>query len=102
MGRRFCRLCAGSVDVGETGDYATRTLAAVGNTIDVARHLVAQHSYGEIAQIVVSEAVMIVAGLDTRVASMRDIVLPSSERLQVIPIDGAAALFGNPEQTSLS
>jgi adenylate cyclase len=87
-------LHTGPAGVGETGDNATRTLAAVGNTIDVARQLAAQHDDGEIARIVLSEAVMIVAGLDTRAANWREIVLPNDARLRVTTIDRAAALLG--------
>jgi adenylate cyclase len=87
-------LHTGSAGVGETGDNATRTLAAVGNTIDVARQLAAQHDDGEIARIIVSEAVMIAAGLDTRAPNWREIVLPNDARLRVTSIDRAAALLG--------
>ena len=54
-------LHTGPAGVGETGDNVTRTLASVGNTIDVARQLAAQHDDAEDARIVVSEALMIAA-----------------------------------------
>ena len=87
-------LHTGSAAVGATGDYAMRTLAAVGDTIDVARQLAAQHDDGKIARIVVSEVVMIAAGLDTRAANWREIVLANDARLKVTSIDSATALFG--------
>jgi adenylate cyclase len=80
----------GLAGVGETGDYAMRTLTAVGNTIDVARQLAAQRDDGDIARIVLSEAVMIAAGLDVRTASWREIVLANDARLRVTSIDSAA------------
>jgi class 3 adenylate cyclase len=87
-------LHTGSAGVGETGDDATRTLAAVGNTIDVARQLAARYDNGQIARIVLSEAVMIAAGLHARAASWRDTVLPNNVRLKVTSIDSETALFG--------
>jgi len=87
-------LHTGSAGVGETGDGVTRTLAAVGSTIDAARQLAAQHDDGQIARIVLSEAVMIAAGLDTRAANWREIMLPDNARLKVTSIDGATALLG--------
>ena len=84
-------LHTGSAGVGETGDNATRTLAAVGNTIDVARHFAAQRGDGEIARIVLSEAVMITAGLDTRTANWHEIVLQNDARLKVTSIASANA-----------
>lgn len=84
----------GSAGVGETGDHAMRTLTAVGNTIDVVRQLAAQHDDKEIARIVLSEAVMIAAGLDARAANWREIVLPNDVRLKVISIDSATAVLG--------
>ena len=86
-------LHTGSAGIGETGDYAMRTLTAVGNTIDVARQLAAQHDDGEIARIVISEAVMIAAGLDARATTWREIVLANAARLKVTSIDSATALF---------
>lgn len=82
-------LHTGSAGVGETGDHATQTLAAVGNTIDVARQFAAQHQDGEIARIVLSEAVMIAAGLDPHSATWRELVLPNDTRLKVTTIDSA-------------
>ncbi len=87
-------LHTGSAGVGETGDYAMRTLTAVGNTIDVARQLAAQHHGGEIARAVLSKAVMIAAGLDTRSASWREIALANDARLQVTSINGTTAPLG--------
>jgi adenylate cyclase len=88
------RLHTGSASVGETGDHAMRTLMAVGNTIDVARQLTSQRGDGEIARIVLSEAVMIAAGRDTHGANWREIVLPNRARLKVTSIDSATALLG--------
>ena len=90
----FIHLHTGPAGVGETGDNATRTLAAVGNTIDVARQLAAKHDDGESARIVLSEAVMIAAGLDTRAANWREIVLPNNARLKVTSIDDPTAPLG--------
>ena len=87
-------LHTGSAGVGETGDDATRTLAAVGNTIDVARQLAARYDNGEIARIVLSEAVMIAAGLDTGAANWRELVLANDARLKVTSIDSETPLFG--------
>lgn len=87
-------LHTGWAGVGETGDCATRTLAAVGNTIDVARQLAAEHNDEAIGRIVLSEAVMIAAGFDVRAGSSREIVLYSGKRLKVTSIDGATALLG--------
>jgi adenylate cyclase len=87
-------LHTGSAGVGETGDYAMRTLTAVGNTIDVARQLAARHHGGEISRAVLSKAVMIAAGLDTHSACWREIALPNDTRLQVTSIDGTTALLG--------
>jgi len=87
-------LHTGPAGVGETGDYAARTLAAVGDTMDVARQLAAQHDDGEIARIVPSQAVMLAAGLDTRATNWREIVLPSGLALKVTSLDGATALLG--------
>ena len=84
-------LHTGSAGVGETGDSATRTLAAVGNTIDVARQLAAQPDAGEIARIVVSEAVMTAAGLGKRTANWHEIVLQNDARLKVTSIASANA-----------
>jgi adenylate cyclase len=82
-------LHTGSAGIGETGDYAIRVLTAVGNTIDVARQLAAQHDAGETSQIVLSDAVTLAAGLDTRVANVREIMLQSGERLKVSSLGGA-------------
>ena len=82
-------LHTGLASVGETGDYATRTLTAVGNTIDVARQLAARHNDAEIERIVLSEAVMITIGLDKRAAESREIMLLNGERLKVSSIDDA-------------
>ena len=90
-------LHTGSAAVAETGDYAMRILTAVGDTIDVARQLAAQHDDGKIARIVLSEAVMIAAGSDTRVANWDEILLANNARLKVTSIDGATALFGAKE-----
>jgi adenylate cyclase len=87
-------LHTGSAGVGETGDNATRTLAAVGNTVDVARQFAAQHDDGQIARIVLSEAVMITAGLDTRTANWHEIVLQNDARLKVTSIASATTLLG--------
>jgi adenylate cyclase len=87
-------LHTGPAGVGETGDYATRTLAAVGNTMDVARQLAAQHNDSEIARIVLSQAVMLVAGLDTRATNWHEIVLPSGAPLKVTSLDGPTVLLG--------
>jgi adenylate cyclase len=84
-------LHTGSAGVGESGDHATRTLAAVGNTIDVARQLAAQRDNGDVERIVLSEAVMIAAGVDTRAATWREIVLPTGERFKVTWIDSVTA-----------
>jgi len=84
-------LHTGSAGVGETGDNTTRTPSAVGNTIDVARQLAAQRDDGDFARIVLSEAVMIAAGLDTRTATWREIVLPKDVRLKVTSMDSATA-----------
>ena len=86
-------LHTGAAGVGETGDDATRTLAAVGNTIDIARHVAAQHGDAEIARIVVSEAVLAAAALDTRAVKWREIALPNDARLRVASIDRAAPLL---------
>jgi adenylate cyclase len=94
-------LHTGSAGVGETGDHTTRTLAVVGNTIDVARQLAAQHDDGEIARIVLSEAVTIAAGIDTRGANWREIVLPNHARLKVTSIDGATVALGAEPVTAL-
>jgi adenylate cyclase len=88
-------LHTGPAGVGETGDNATRTLAAVGNAIDVARQLAAHHDNAAIARIVLSEAVMTVAGLDTRAANWREIVLPNDARLKVTSIASTKALLGS-------
>ena len=93
-------LHTGPAGVGETGDNATRTLAAVGNAIDVARQLAAHHDNGAIARIVLSEAVMTVAGLDTRAANWREIVLPNDARLKVTSIASAKALLGSTAVTA--
>jgi hypothetical protein len=85
-------LHTGPAGVGETGDNAVRTLAVVGNTVDVARQLAAQHENGQIARIVLSEAVMIAAGLNTRAANWREIVLTSNARLKVASTDSARVL----------
>jgi len=82
-------LHTGSACIGKTGDDATRTLAAVGNAIDVARQLAAQQDDGETARIVLSEAVMDAAGLDTGTASWRELVLPNDARLKVTSIVSA-------------
>ena len=87
-------LHTGSAGVGETGDNATRTLVAVGNAIDVARQFAAQHDDREIARIVLSEAVIIAAGLDPRAANWHEIVLPNDTRMRVTAIDGETELFG--------
>ena len=84
-------LHTGPAGVGETGDDSTRTLAAVGNTIDVARQFAAQHDDRGIARIALSEAVMIGAGLDTRTANWHEIVLQNDARLKVTSIAGANA-----------
>ena len=85
-------LHAGLASIGETGDHAMRTLMAVGNTIDVARQLAAQHKHEEISRVVVSEPVMIAAGLDTRTATWREVVLPNSVRLRVTSIERSGQL----------
>jgi len=82
-------LHTGSAGIGETGDCAIRTLTAVGKTIDVARQLAAQHDAGEISQIVLSDAVTLAAGLDTRAANVREIMLQNGERLKVSSLGGA-------------
>src|SRR5262249_30303017 len=64
-------LHTGSAGVGRSGDSATRTLAAVGDTIDIARQLAARHNDRDIARIVLSEAVTIAAGVDTHTANWR-------------------------------
>jgi adenylate cyclase len=87
-------LHTGPAGVGETGDYAARTLAAVGNTMDVARQLASQHTDGEIARIVLSQAVMLAAGLDTGATNWREIALPSGVPLKVTSLDGATDLLG--------
>jgi adenylate cyclase len=84
-------LHTGPAGVGETGDDATRTLAAVGNTIDVARQLAAQHDDSGIARIVLSEAVLISAGLDTHTANWHEIVLQNDVRLKMTSIASANA-----------
>jgi adenylate cyclase len=84
-------LHTGPAGVGETGDNTTRTLAAVGGTIDVARQLGAQHEHAGIARVVVSEPVMTAAGLDTRAASWREIVLADDMRLNVTSIASGQA-----------
>jgi adenylate cyclase len=89
-------LHTGSAGVGETGDNAMRTLTAVGDTIEVARQLAATQDDGENARIVLSQAVMIAAGLDTRSASWREIVLPSDARLKVTSINRGAKLKSGP------
>ena len=88
-------LHTGPAGVGETGDYAARALAAVGNAIDVVRQLAAQHKHGEMARIVVSEAVMIAAGRDRDAANWREIVLPNDVRLKVTSIDGPPVMSGD-------
>jgi hypothetical protein len=70
-----------------------RTLAAVGNTVDVARQLDAQPYDDGNARIVLSEAVAIAAGFDTRDANWREVVRPGDALLKVTSIDGATALF---------
>lgn len=87
-------LHTGPGSVGETGDNETRTLAAVGETIDVARQLAADHFGAQIARIVVSEAVMKAAGLDTRTANWREIVLASDARLKITSIGTPQGLIG--------
>jgi adenylate cyclase len=84
-------LHAGPAGVGETGDGLTRTLAAVGDTIDVARQFAARHDNREMARIVLSEAVMTGAGLDPRTTDWREIVLQNDARLKVTAIAGAKA-----------
>jgi adenylate cyclase len=87
-------LHTGSAGVGETGDNATRTPAAVGNTIDVARQFAARNDHEGFARIVLSEAVIITAGLDPGAANWREIVLPNNVQLKVASIDCATTLFG--------
>jgi adenylate cyclase len=87
-------LHTGSAGIGETGDTVDCALAAVGNTIDVARQLAVQYDDGDFARTVLSEAVMIAAGLDTRAASWREIALLNDVRLKVTTIDSATAPFG--------
>jgi adenylate cyclase len=87
-------LHTGSAGVGETGDHAIRTLTAVGNTIDVVQQLAAQPHDGKIARIVLSEAVMITAGLDVRAEQWREIVLANDARVKVTSVDSATALIG--------
>jgi adenylate cyclase len=87
-------LHTGAAAVGETGDDTTRTLAAVGHTIDVARQLAIQQNDGEVSRIVVSEAVMLAAGLDKRTANWREIELPNDARLKVTAIGSKPTLFG--------
>jgi len=82
-------LHTGPASVGETGDDAIRALTAVGNTIDVVRHLAAQPHDGKITRIVLSEAVMIAAELDMNVAHWREIVLANDARVKVTSIDSA-------------
>jgi len=80
-------LHTGSAGIGETGDSATRALAAVGDTIDVARQLAAKHDDVWVARIVVSKAVMIAAGLDTQDVSWLEVLLANDTRLEVTSID---------------
>ena len=87
-------LHTGSAGVSEIGDNAMRTPVAVGNTIDVARQLAAQRDDGDLARIVLSAAVMIAAGLDTRTATWREIVLPKDVPLKVTSMDSATAPLG--------
>ena len=79
-------LHTGLAGVGETGDNAMRNLAVVGSAIDVARQLAARHNDGERGRIVLSEAVTIAAGLDTRAANWCEIALPNDARLKVLSI----------------
>jgi adenylate cyclase len=79
-------LHTGSAGVGETGDTARPTLAAVGKTLDVVRQLAARHDEGAMARIVLSEAVMIAAGLDTGGVDWREFALPDEARLKVTSI----------------
>jgi hypothetical protein len=62
--------------------------------MDVARQLAAQHNDGEVARIVLSQAVMLAAGLDTHATNWREIVLPSGMPLNVTSLDDATALLG--------
>jgi adenylate cyclase len=90
-------LHTGVAGVGETGDNGTRNLAVVGNAIDVARQLAAQHNDGDRGRIVLSEAVTIAAGLDTRAANWCEISLPNDARLKVLSIARATGrLRANP------
>ena len=90
-------LHTGVAGVGETGDNATRNLAVVGNAIDVARQLAAQHNDGERGRIVLSEAVTIAAEVDTRAANWCEISLPNDARLKVLSIARATKrLRANP------
>ena len=77
-------LHTGLAGVGETGDNATRHLAAVGNTIDVARQLAAQHNDGE-----TWANRPLGSGDDCRgprhaAANWREISLPNDARLKVL------------------
>jgi adenylate cyclase len=87
-------LHTGSAGVGETGDNAARSLAAVGNTIDVARQLAAQPDHGQMARIVISEPVMTAAGVDTSAVTWRELVSPTGARLKVTSMAGATAMIG--------
>jgi len=87
-------LHTGPAGVGETGDATTRGLAAVGHTIDVARQLAIHQNDGEVSRIVLSEAVMLAAGLDERTANWREIALPNGARLKVASIGSKTTQFG--------
>jgi len=87
-------LHTGSAGIGQTGDHAIRTLAVVGDTIDVARQLAAACDGSKMARIVLSQAVAIAAGLQPCAEEWREIVLPSGERLRVTAIDVATAQDG--------
>jgi len=87
-------LHTGSAGVGETGDGAARTLAAVGNTIEVARHFAVQPDDANSARIVLSEEVLIAAGYDPRAANWREIVLPNDVRLKVTSMDSETGIWG--------
>jgi adenylate cyclase len=84
----------GPAGVGESGDGATRTLAAVGNTVDAARHLAALRYDGGTARIVLSEAVAVAAAFDACGAHWREVEIPGDRSLKVTSIDATAALLG--------
>jgi adenylate cyclase len=76
-------LHTGMAGVGETGDVATRTLTAVGSSIDDARQIAAASADDPLSRIVVTKAVVDAAHLDPESFVWRDVVLPGGARVAV-------------------